>query len=92
MVCFLLFVVSHDTDTGKGVENFVLNMVAHIRKFSFNSPVHLFCYHAGCNDGTQCYKVGDVVQGKCYQAECKLNANKTVVYLDVVRGGKIMKK
>ena len=29
------------------------------------------------------------MQGKCYQAECKLNANKTVVYLDVVRGGKI---
>ena len=32
------------------------------------------------------------MQGKCYQAECKLNANKTVVYLDVVKGGKIIIK
>ena len=47
-----------------------------------------FCFClTGCNDGTKCYNVGDVIQGRCYQAECKLNANKTVVYLDVVRGG-----
>lgn len=40
----------------------------------------------GCNDGNKCYKVGDIIQGRCYQAECKLNTNKTVVYLDVIRG------
>ncbi|XP_053402868.1 uncharacterized protein LOC123548623 [Mercenaria mercenaria] len=42
----------------------------------------------GCNDGNgNCYEVGTNVSGQCFDAVCRLSENKTVVYLDVTKGG-----
>ena len=44
---------------------------------------------SGCDgDHGECYDIGQKVTGQCYDAICKLSANKTVVYLDVTKGGK----
>ncbi|KAL4234548.1 hypothetical protein ACF0H5_006189 [Mactra antiquata] len=42
----------------------------------------------GCSDGKgNCYEVGQNVSGPCFEAVCTLNENKTVVFLDVQKGG-----
>lgn len=47
-------------------------------------------FAVGCNDGKgRCYKVGENVSGECFDAVCQLSENKTVVSLEVTKGGNL---